>query len=227
MAYWTSTPQPPALWKRGSFCVGLVSAGICFIRAGLEPAGRHFRGLGKSTGSRRARADLLKDVDPATCRILVLGDDDLLSVELAQRGFRHVTVADCDPRLLARIRAETAALATPPEIVEADFHAGLGWKGQADVIFLDPPYSVAGAEAFLKLTIGCAAPLSHFYLMINPFVVGSNFSHVIALAVHSGFHCTIAATGGTTGMAGCGQLQYMCVRESDGSPVPDDGTGLN
>jgi len=149
---------------------------------------RPFNQLPCTVASRKARADLLAHEDPASCRILVLGDDDLLSVELAQRGFSHVTVADCDEQLLARIRAETSALANPPDIIAADFQAGLGWDGRADVVFLDPPYSVAGAAAFLQLAISSAAPKARIYLMINPYVIGRDFSRIIAQAVHAGFY---------------------------------------
>ena len=156
------------------------SKGIGFLR--------RFNQLPCTVESRRARADLLRELNPAASRILILGDDDLLAVELAQRGFRHVTVADCDERLLERIRDETKDLATPPQIIAADFRAGFVWDGHADVIFLDPPYSVSGAEAFLQLAIAHAAPKSRIYLMINPFVVGRPFSQVIAKAVHAGYH---------------------------------------
>ena len=51
------------------------SKGIGFLR--------RFNQLPCTVESRRARADLLREMDPAACRILILGDDDLLAVELA------------------------------------------------------------------------------------------------------------------------------------------------
>ena len=150
---------------------------------------RRFNQLPCTVDSRKRRADLLGDLDPQSARILVLGDDDLLAVELARRGFAHVTVADCDEVLLERIRQATAGLATPPNIVRADFRQGFSTDKPMDVVFLDPPYSIGGAQAFLDLAVAAAgkSPGTRIYLMINPDLFGVQFSEVIAGVKAAGF----------------------------------------
>ncbi len=84
-------------------------------------------------------------------RILLLGDDDLLSVAIAATGLRtRVTVVDLDHSLLARI-----ARWTKNEIVELVHHdLRLGLPGAMaasyDVVFTDPPYTAAGQLLFLR-----------------------------------------------------------------------------
>jgi hypothetical protein len=153
---------------------------------------RRFNQLPCTVESRQARADLLS-AESKDIRILVLGDDDLLSVELARRGFRHVTVADCDEVLLQRIRAETADCPTPPRVVQADFRQGFDRELEAmDVVFLDPPYSIDGAKAFLRHAVRAAegARASRIFLMINPGIFGSRFSEITSVATGAGFRQT-------------------------------------
>jgi hypothetical protein len=150
---------------------------------------RRYNQLPCTVETRQRRADLLTGLDPEQQRILVLGDDDLVSVELARRGFRHVTVADCDAQLIATIARETAGLATPPHIVHADFRRGFVCPEPMDVVFLDPPYSIDGALAFLRLAFASAkdAPTTRVYLMINPAILGSAFAAITDFAARFGY----------------------------------------
>jgi hypothetical protein len=148
---------------------------------------RRFNQLPCTVGTRERRADLLVGLPEATTRILVLGDDDLLSVELARRGYAKVTVADCDEQLLGRIASETKDLETPPRIVRADFRQGFSAPEPADVVFLDPPYFLDGAQAFLRLAIQAAAPAARLYLMINPDIFGGRFGEITGTAGRQSF----------------------------------------
>ncbi len=167
------------------------------LYAGQKTAGflRRFNQLPCTLATRRARADLLSGRDLESSRILILGDDDLLSVELSKRGFKQVAVADCDPVLLDRIRRETADCPTPPRIILADFHKLDQLKEVADVVILDPPYSTEGATAFLKLAISLAAPQATMYMMVNPNVLGAAYQELNAKAVQSGFRLTARREG--------------------------------
>jgi N4-bis(aminopropyl)spermidine synthase len=156
---------------------------------------RRFNQLPCTLATRRARADLLSGRDLESSRILILGDDDLLSVELSKRGFKQVAVADCDPVLLDRIRRETADCATSPRIILADFHRLDQLKEVADVVILDPPYSTEGATAFLNLAVSLAAPQATMYMMVNPHVLGAAYQELNAKAVQSGFRLTARREG--------------------------------
>lgn len=148
---------------------------------------RRYNQLPCTLETRKARADLLQDFNPAVSRILLLGDDDLVSVELAQRGFAKVTVADCDGRLLTRIGHETARTPDKPELVRADFTAANTSLGLADAVFLDPPYSLDGVRAFLSFAVKTVASRGQLYLMVNPGILGSGFTEIVNWLGRQGF----------------------------------------
>ena len=87
-------------------------------------------------------------------RILLLGDDDLVSVTL----FRFVrqlggppaelVVVDVDRRVLDFVAAELDEAPFPVQLVEHDVREPLA--GTFDTVVTDPPYTVAGAELFLR-----------------------------------------------------------------------------
>jgi predicted methyltransferase/DNA-directed RNA polymerase subunit RPC12/RpoP len=101
-------------------------------------------------------------------RILLLGDDDLISVAIA--GFaaraghpdmiRRLTVVDTDPDVLAWAGQQVTAAGGAAELVEHDLRAPLpaGLAASFDVVLTDPPYTVAGAELFLSRAVSALAP---------------------------------------------------------------------
>jgi N4-bis(aminopropyl)spermidine synthase len=101
-------------------------------------------------------------------RILLLGDDDLISVAIA--GFaaraghpdmiRGLTVVDTDPDVLAWAGQQVTAVGGAAELVEHDLRAPLpaGLAASFDVVLTDPPYTVAGAELFLSRAVSALAP---------------------------------------------------------------------
>jgi hypothetical protein len=101
-------------------------------------------------------------------RILLLGDDDLVSVALAVFAGhagpaarpRAVTVLDCDPVLVGYLRGELRGPGFPAEVIEHDLRDPLpaGLAGAFDVACTDPPYTVAGAELFLSRAVAALAP---------------------------------------------------------------------
>ena len=100
-------------------------------------------------------------------RILLLGDDDLISVALAQFAawsgnpglIRRLTVVDADPDVLDWIGRQAAGTGVAVELVCHDLRTSLPspLAGSFDVVLTDPPYTVAGAELFLSRAVSALA----------------------------------------------------------------------
>jgi predicted methyltransferase len=99
-------------------------------------------------------------------RVLVLGDDDLVSLALAEFARRHgggpaaVTVVEVDPALVAFLRERLADAPFPAEVVEHDLAEPLpdALLSTVDTVQTDPPYTVAGAELFLTRAASALRP---------------------------------------------------------------------
>jgi predicted methyltransferase len=99
-------------------------------------------------------------------RVIVLGDDDLVSVALA--GFaahagaapRRLAVVECDPDLVRYLGGQLAELGMAAEVVAHDLREPLpaALLSGFDVACTDPPYTVAGAELFLSRAVSALAP---------------------------------------------------------------------
>jgi N4-bis(aminopropyl)spermidine synthase len=101
-------------------------------------------------------------------RIVLLGDDDLISAAIA--GFaawaghpamiRRLTVIDTDQAVLDWAGQQVAAAGGQAELVLHDLREPLpaGLAGEFDVAVTDPPYTVAGAELFLSRAVTALAP---------------------------------------------------------------------
>jgi len=90
-------------------------------------------------------------------RVLLLGDDDLMSVALAvvaghaDLGVRAVAVVDVDRPLLDFIRDALRDAPFPVDVVEHDLRDPLPERlHEFDTVFTDPPYTSAGATVFLS-----------------------------------------------------------------------------
>jgi predicted methyltransferase len=101
-------------------------------------------------------------------RILLLGDDDLVSVAIARFAewsgnpamIRGLTVADTDPEVLAWAGQQVTAAGGRAELVQHDLREPLPARlaGSFDVVATDPPYTVAGAELFLSRAVSALLP---------------------------------------------------------------------
>jgi hypothetical protein len=101
-------------------------------------------------------------------RILLLGDDDLVSLAIA--GFaawsghpetiRRLAVADTDPDVLSWIGKEASRTGVRVDLIEHDLRRPLPATLATgfDVVMTDPPYTVAGAELFLSRAVAALAP---------------------------------------------------------------------
>ena len=100
-------------------------------------------------------------------RVIVLGDDDLISLAIAAFAAlpaaaaapRRLAVVDCDPDVLGYLGERAAAGRVPVELVEHDLRQPLpaGLLGAFDVACTDPPYTAAGAELFLSRAVAALA----------------------------------------------------------------------
>jgi len=100
-------------------------------------------------------------------RVILLGDDDLISLAItafaAQPGVAarpaRLVVVDCDPDLLSYLAGQTAGSQPPVELIEHDLRQPLpaGLLGGFDVAGTDPPYTTAGAELFLSRAVSALA----------------------------------------------------------------------
>ncbi len=101
-------------------------------------------------------------------RILLLGDDDLISVAITAfaaalgvpAGIERLTVIDSDPDVLAWAGDQISDTGIDAELVEHDLRRPLpsGLAGGFDVACTDPPYTVAGAELFLSRAVSGLKP---------------------------------------------------------------------
>ncbi len=101
-------------------------------------------------------------------RILLLGDDDLVSPAIvafaAWTGhaevIRRLAVVDTDPDVLGWIGKQAARHGVRVDLVEHDLRQPLpaDLAGGFDVVATDPPYTVAGAELFLSRAVDALVP---------------------------------------------------------------------
>jgi predicted methyltransferase/DNA-directed RNA polymerase subunit RPC12/RpoP len=101
-------------------------------------------------------------------RILLLGDDDLISVAIAAfaawsghaAAVRRLAVVDTDPDVLAWIGKQAERTGVRVDLVEHDLRQPLpgDLAGGFDVVLTDPPYTLAGAELFLSRAVAALAP---------------------------------------------------------------------
>jgi hypothetical protein len=99
-------------------------------------------------------------------RVILLGDDDLVSLAVAAFAAaagqaarpRQLTVVDSDPAIVRYLSAR--ADKTWIDVIEHDLREPLpsGLAGSFDVACTDPPYTTAGAELFLSRAVAALTP---------------------------------------------------------------------
>jgi predicted methyltransferase len=101
-------------------------------------------------------------------RVVLLGDDDLTSLAISvvarQLGARvgALTVLDVDPAVIGFVRGKLRGAPFQAECLVHDLRAPLParLRGTADAVFLDPPYTPAGASLFLSRAIEATGPVA-------------------------------------------------------------------
>lgn len=105
-----------------------------------------------------------QDLTGLSCLDLFAGSG-VLGFEAASRGAAHVTLVEKDPRAIAALRKNAAALgASSVEIRRADALEFLASSdSRYDVVFLDPPYGKGWLERLAPLLHRALAPQALVY----------------------------------------------------------------
>jgi 16S rRNA (guanine(966)-N(2))-methyltransferase RsmD len=105
-----------------------------------------------------------QDLTGLACLDLFAGSG-VLGLEAASRGAAHVTLVEKDPRAVAALTKNAAALAAlAVEIRRADALEFLASSDRRyDVVFLDPPYGKGWLERVLPLLPRALAPQAMIY----------------------------------------------------------------
>jgi predicted methyltransferase len=113
-------------------------------------------------------------------RVLLLGDDDLVSLAIhllaARAGFaetiRELALVDVDKAVLAYVGSELVDTPFRVSRVEHDLRRPLpsALTGSFDTVFTDPPYTAEGAEVFLSRAASALGPAGggNLFLAFGP-----------------------------------------------------------
>ena len=125
-----------------------------YLKATLErpPQKEHLHQQPCTPKTALRRVQRVADTCPAGAKVLLLGDDDLISVAFEHYGGFDVTVMELDQDLVAFLKKQ----APSARILSKDLSEGLDeeFLGQFDVVITDPPYNKDGMRFFLR----CARP---------------------------------------------------------------------
>lgn len=105
----------------------------------------------ESVFSRIAFADSRGDLNQKD--ILILGDDDLMSIALALTGIpKSIVTFEIDERIVDFLKAHTGEMKVPVHVEKRDLRKPLprDLLGVSDTFFCDPPESVSGMNLFLE-----------------------------------------------------------------------------
>jgi N4-bis(aminopropyl)spermidine synthase len=125
--------------------------------------------------TRKKRADLFERNGFREKEILLMGDDDMVSVELASRNFKHITVLDCDITLLKKLKILTQDAKFPVTFFHVDLYEGLPafLNHIFDVVIFDPPQNYNDLSIFMNCAIkSLKYTNSSFYMMVNSIALG-------------------------------------------------------
>lgn len=121
----------------------------------LQPAGKTLNPKYGQLPCARTTLDRRVHLAKFMCKfeepILVIGDDDLLSVALLEAGFEKVTVMEIDQSVIQQIKNHPAAQSSKLTIMCQDLRSPLpqSMKHSQQMIFIDPYYTTPGVEMFL------------------------------------------------------------------------------
>ncbi len=124
--------------------------------------------------TRKKRINWILELVKKNAEILLLGDDDLVSVELARENFSRVHVADCDRALLETIHHFSEGFSHQPTLHEADFTRHDPKIPACSLVLLDPANHVDSVLDFGRVAIKNQSSLEQGFLMImiNPILIG-------------------------------------------------------
>jgi 16S rRNA (guanine966-N2)-methyltransferase len=112
---------------------------------------RSARGQATRPTAERVREALFSMLEPLQGAVVLdlFAGSGALGIEALSRGATHATFVERDPRALAVLRANVAALelGERARVLGGDALAALRGKDIYDLVFLDPPYAMAPALA--------------------------------------------------------------------------------
>jgi hypothetical protein len=106
-------------------------------------------------GTAAQRVQKALDLFSHHSKILLLGDDDFVSIELAEAGFRNITAIDIDKKIISNIGkiADERGLKVRLAIHDLRKPVPNELMDDYDLVFFDPEYSAAGFELFLSAAL--------------------------------------------------------------------------
>jgi hypothetical protein len=142
--------------------------------------------------TRQKRVDWMAAQGWQSKKILLLGDDDLVAVELAHRNFPETWVVDLDVNVLRTIDLHTRELERPPRTCFGDLaNAKFAAPCRADVVCIDPPYNSQWLQIFADAAVAAVADqkAASIVLMFNPRCVAKvEFQKILESLRQQGFH---------------------------------------
>lgn len=122
------------------------------LEDGIKKCNRKYQQQPCTRHTAKQRVSYIKDFCKPEDPILLLGDDDLIGIELASQGFQNISVVDIDESLLKEISSRSSQYdglalyhhdlrAPPPEALK---------NKDYKLVFLDPFYSIEGVKLFMN-----------------------------------------------------------------------------
>jgi len=142
-------------------------------------------------GTANQRVQKALDLFTHDAKILLLGDDDFVSIELAEAGFRNITAIDIDKKIINDIKtvANERGLKIRLSVHDLRNNAPQELMDDYDLIFFDPEYSPEGLELFLAsaLNFSRGRPGTLFFTSIHLMsLMPSGIKSVESLLNHAG-----------------------------------------
>ncbi len=145
---------------------------------------RSFNQLPCTKATVKSRVEEAKRLCKFDDPILLVGDDDLVSIHLARAGFRQITVLDIDPKITSAIANEAEKSSLTLRIFTHDITEETPDELISDykLIFLDPIYSITGIDMFLKAALNMTAKGSDtfFFMSVSLMSLSSAGIHELA-----------------------------------------------
>ncbi len=126
----------------------------------------------------------------------LMGDDDLVSLEIAKRTTFTPVVFELDKRTIEKIKKISIKENFKIKIVEKDFRDLEIENDQIDTFFADPPYTVGGVLTFLYYGLRLTKNSDKVYLIANQMFLGKRgMPEIFKILNNSGIYITEIING--------------------------------
>ncbi len=123
---------------------------------GEDPDSRSYGQLPCTIKSIQSRVSIISSKVAKDSSILILGDDDALSVALAREGFTDITVFEIDEKIVKKLQSTLRDFPnTKHKVIQQDIfkETHSEFIRHYDLVAFDPWYAVDGVEAFIKCAL--------------------------------------------------------------------------